>query len=192
MNELQNAMTVTAQRAGEVSETARIAIVDAYDPATFSVKVRVQPSNVLSGWIPVASCFVGNGWGMLAAPSIGDMVRVDFQEGDLNAGVMGAGFFNDIDRPPSVQAGEFLLKHASGSLLKFNNDGTVSLVSAGALNTSAPVWNHAGPVNIVGDLKVTGDITDRSGTQSRTVAGLRTIYNTHTHVGSSAIPNQTA
>ncbi len=74
------------------------------------------------------------------------------------------------------------LVHKSGSLLKFHNDGTVELHAATAINSSAPQWTHTGPMTINdGDLKVQGDITDRYATQSRTVNGMRSVYNGHTH-----------
>ncbi|CAN7329873.1 phage baseplate assembly protein V [Variovorax sp. LjRoot84] len=129
MKDFENAMAVAAQRAGDAKQNSRHGVVDAYDPNTFSVKVRLQPSGVLTGWIPIASCFVGNGWGLFAAPTIGDAVQIDCQEGELNAGAMTGSFFNDEDRPLSVPSGEFWLKHKSGSLLKFLNNGDVELVT---------------------------------------------------------------
>lgn len=192
MNELQNAMTVAAQRAGDARESTRLAIVDAYDPDTYSVKVKLQPSGVLTGWIPVASCFVGNGWGLFAGPSIGDMVQVDCQEGDIDAGMMTGAIFNDIDRPLPVPSGDFWLVHKSGSMLKFHGDGSIDLVAATAINSSAPVWNHAGPMNVtglvtvVGALRATGEITDFYMTQSYSMRSFRLLYNSHTHLENGA------
>nr|WP_214692541.1 phage baseplate assembly protein V [Variovorax paradoxus] len=123
-------MAVAAQRAGDAKQNTRHGVVDAYDPATFSVKVKLQPSGVLSGWIPIKSLYVGNGWGLFAAPTIGDSVQIDCQEGGLDAGVMAGSFFNDVDRPLPVPSGEFWLKHKSGSLLKFLNNGDVELETA--------------------------------------------------------------
>ncbi|MEJ7685617.1 MAG: phage baseplate assembly protein V [Variovorax sp.] len=146
-------MSVAAQRAGDAKQGARHAIVDAYDPNTFSVKVRLQPSNVLSGWIPIASCYVGNSWGLFAAPTIGDAVQIDCQEGELNASAMTGSFFNDEDRPLAVPSGEFWLKHMSGSLLKFLNSGDVELVASRDL--LATVGRNAS-VTAVGLVSVTG------------------------------------
>ena len=130
MRDMENAMAVAAQRAADDKQSARHGVVDAYDPNSFSVKVRLQPSNVLTGWIPIQSCYVGNGWGLFAAPTIGDAVQVDCQEGELNAGVMVGSFFNDQDRPLQVPSGEFWLQHKSGSFLKFLNNGDVSVHTA--------------------------------------------------------------
>ena len=37
-----------------------------------SARVLIQPGNVLSGWLPVLSQWVGNGWGMICPPTPGD------------------------------------------------------------------------------------------------------------------------
>lgn len=180
-------MTVASQRASDDTQKTRMGIVDAYDPDKYAVKVRLQPSGVLSGWIPIASCYVGNGWGLFAAPTIGDSVRVDAQEGDIDAGTMGGSFFNDVDRPLSVPSGEFWLQHKTGSFLKFLNNGDVSVHTArdliadvggkatvtvagtaditvgGTMTTTAPQWNHNGPVSINGTLSVKYQITGTGG-----------------------------
>lgn len=180
-------MTVAAQRASDDTQKTRMGIVDAYDPDKYAVKVRLQPSGVLSGWIPIASCYVGNGWGLFAAPTIGDSVRIDAQEGDIDAGTMGGSFFNDVDRPLSVPSGEFWLQHKTGSYLKFLNNGDVSVHTArdliadvgrnvqatvagdaniavtGTISSSATQWNHTGPVAINGTLSVKYQITGTGG-----------------------------
>ncbi|MGJ7529861.1 phage baseplate assembly protein V [Variovorax sp. GB1P17] len=187
MKALLNSMAVAAQRAGDDVQKTRMGIVDAYDPNTFSVKVKLQPSGVLSGWIPIASCYVGNGWGLFAAPTVGDSVRIDAQEGDIDAGTMGASFFNDVDRPLPVPSGEFWLQHKTGSFLKFLNNGDVSVHTArdliadvgrnvqatvagdaniavtGTITSSATQWNHTGPVFINGTLNVKYQIVGTGG-----------------------------
>ncbi len=189
MRGLLNAMRLQAQ-SGQLAHT-RIGTVSAYNPANYCAKVMIQPENVETGWLPVLSPWIGNGWGMFAPPTIGDLVEVQYQEGDFDAGMICLRFFNDADRPLSVPSGEFWLVHQSGSSLKFHNDGTVQLISIGTLTSSAPQWNHTGPVNITGTLHTTGDITtdtnvtatlniaDQAG--AKTMAGMRTAYNSHTH-----------
>lgn len=160
---MQNAMAVAAQRSADERQHVRAGIVDSYDPATYSVKVKFLPNGVTSGWIPIASAFVGTGWGMQAGPAIGDMVTVVCLEGDLSSGIVVGGLFNDQDRPMPVPSGEMWIQHASGSLLKFLNDGTVQLVAATSIESTAPAWNHIGPVNIEGALTVKNRITGTGG-----------------------------
>lgn len=161
MKDFENAMAVAAQRAGDEKQSARHGVVDAYDPNTFSVKVRLQPSGVLSGWIPIKSLYVGNGWGLFAAPTIGDSVQIDCQEGGLDAGVMAGSFFNDVDRPLPVPSGEFWLQHQSGSFLKFKNNGDVEVNTARDLlatvgrDLTATAGRHTS-VTATGNIAMTG------------------------------------
>lgn len=200
MQGILNAMRLQANLAENNKKSTKIGIVTSYNDATYSVKVKLQPMDIETGWLPITSDYVGNGWGIFSPPSIGNMVKVDFQEGSINAGVVSGLFFNNVERPLKCPSGSLWLVHKSGSKLKFNNDGTVELVSAGTLTSTAPQWNHTGNVNvngnvnIVGNETVTGDITDNTATQARTIANMRTIFNIHTHSdpqgGNVSTPNQ--
>lgn len=214
MDGMANMMRREATRAMAQIALTRVGTVSNYDPATYSAKVRIQPEDVETGWLPIASPWVGNGWGLFAAPKVGDVVEVRFQEGGKGAGMIGLRHFGDALRPLSVPSGEFWLQHESGSFLKFRNDGSVELHAAGDLNAtvggqanltvtgnvvaSAPQFNLTGDVNIDGDVTVdgeiyaTGDITDLDGIDG-TVGHIREVYNTHTHPtpsGTSGAPNE--
>lgn len=138
MQGLLNAMRLQAMLAGGSRVSTLMGTVKGYNPANYCAKVMIQPENIESGWLPIASPWVGNGWGMAAPPTDGDVVTVVCQEGDINAGIISLRLFGDNARPPSVQSGgtttyapsgEFWLVHQSGSLLKFHNDGSVELTS---------------------------------------------------------------
>ena len=121
---------------------------------------------------------------MFAPPTPGDMVEVQFQEDNFEAGFIVGRFYNDSDRPLDVPAGEFWLVHKSGSFLKFHNDGTVELNCIGTLTSTAPQWNHAGPVHVTGDMTVTGNIVatiDISDHTNKSMSNMRTTYNGHSH-----------
>lgn len=185
MRHLLNAQKSSAQQATQGRAATRHGIVTSYDPNTYAVKVTLQPDNVVTGWIPLKSAWVGSGWGLFCPPSIGDAVEVDFQEYDGGVGSVGLRFFNDVDRPLPCPSGEFWLVHKSGSLLKFSNNGNVQLHSAGDLsasvagnanvavigniNSSAAQWDHTGHVTVNGNVvingteKVTGKITGEGG-----------------------------
>jgi phage baseplate assembly protein gpV len=153
---LMNQMRRAAQEAGSSQAVTRHGVVTSYDPGTYAVKVELQPDGTLTGWIPLKSPWVGNGWGMFCPPSIGDLVEVDFQEDDGGVGSAGWRFYNDEDRPLPCPAGEFWLVHKDGALLKFHAGGNVEL-HATTLNTSADAWNHSGPLTVTGgDIKADG------------------------------------
>lgn len=133
---LLSAMRAQAQLAGRARTATRTGLVDSYDPATYAVKVRLQPDDKMTGWLPLLSPWVGNGWGLFAPPTIGDMIEVHFSEDDPNAAAAGQRFYNDTDRPLPCPTNEFWLVHKSGSLLKFHADGSVELHTAQDLNAS--------------------------------------------------------
>lgn len=160
MGPMLNAMRMQALRAMGDQADIRIGLVTSYEPANFSVRVQMQPDGLITGWLPLCSPWIGNGWGMFASPSVGDAVAVHFVGGDIEAGFVEGRLFNDIDRPLPVPSGEFWLVHQSGSFLKFTNDGNVSVHSAADLvatiggNLSATVAGNA-TASITGNLSVT-------------------------------------
>lgn len=156
MDSFINAMKSHAAALDGMAGQARFGLVASVDPARGTARVRLQPEDVLTGWLPVLSPWVGNGWGLVAPLSAGDQVLVVAQEGDAEHGVIvGAAF--SLQRPPPVAApGELLLRHATGTSLRLANDGTV---------------------RVQGDLHVEGDVFDRHGPLDR----LRQRYDGHTH-----------
>ena len=169
-----NVMRREAERVAGRRANARAGTVSAYDPARYTAKVVIEPDGVETGWLPVLTPWAGDGWGMFAPPSPGDTVDVHFQEAAGEAGFVSLRFFGDKTRPLPVPSGEFWLVHQSGSKLKLLNDGTVEIVSAVQINSTAPLWRHTG------DLIVTGDISDRDGAHAD-VGSLRDSYNAHHH-----------
>lgn len=164
----------------------RMGIVTSYDPNRYAVKVQIQPEGFWTGWLPLLSPWVGNGWGMFAAPSLGDAVDVHFQEGHPEAGYACLRFYNTQTRPLPCPSGEFWLVHASGSMLKFHNDGSVELTAAGVLKTSAQAWQHTGPMSMAGNITVQGSVT-----ASGDVVGAGISLDSHHHTGVQTGPSNT-
>lgn len=133
MQALINAIKGHAADTNQTAKT-RHGIVTSYDPATYSVNVELQPDKKLTGWIPLVSPWVGNGWGMFCPPSIGDAVEISFQEGDNENGVAGWRFYNDEDRPLPCPSGEFWLVHGTGTYFKLLNDGKILLNSTAEID----------------------------------------------------------
>ena len=151
----------------------RIAVVSSVDPATFTVRVIVQPEAVLSGWLPVATSWVGNGWGFACAPQPGDQVVVLWQEGDAEQGIVVGRLWSANVPPPQAPSGECWLVHSTGSYIKLQNDGSIA--------SSAGTWFHNGSI------QVAGEVSDFHGS----LAALRNDYNIHTHPPSNAPPSPT-
>ncbi len=147
-------------------------IISSYDPVNFAVKVRLQPHDVETGWLPLMSPWVGNGWGMFCAPSLGDLIDVQFLEGSAEVGFACLRWFTDSARPLNVPSGEFWLVHSSGAYLKLTNDGKVAINTAVELDAG----NLGAALHTL--------VTD----------AFMAIYNSHTHNdpqgGVSSAPNQ--
>ena len=168
MKALLNANRLQAQRAMASVVTSRVGSITSYDPNTFTARVQLQPDSEISGWMPVSSAWIGNGWGMFAPPNIGDLVDVVYINGDLQAGTIVARFYNQQNQPIAVPSGEFWLVHKSGAFFKLLNAGgltlsdgkgaTVTLNGDGTITSAASNWIHTGNVTIDGNLAVsTGD-----------------------------------
>lgn len=149
--------------------TTRHGTIDGYDPANHAVRVKLQPDGTLTDWMPLKSAWIGNGWGLMLAPSIGDAVEVDFQEADGGVGSVGWRFYNDSERPLSVPSGEAWLVHASGASIKLTTDGKITLTDPSG---TVLALSNDGKVRITGDLIVSGDVT-----------GNGTSLHTHKHSG---------
>ena len=75
MEGLFNAIRAQGALQDGQSGQARCGIVQSFDPATYCAKVTLQPENVLTGWLPIATAWVGAGWGLAAPPSPGAPAR---------------------------------------------------------------------------------------------------------------------
>lgn len=176
-NQLANMSRMQSDLQGQDKAQSRSGIVSSYDPNRHAVKVMMQPENVeLVGWIPVSAPGVGNGFGVLVGPNIGDMVQVTFNEGSERAPRVTARFFSNTNPPVVVQSGETWIVHKSGSTVKLTNDGKVTLIDKAG---SSVVMNGDGTgvmtfasgltvnanTKIVGTLLVTKTITGQGGIQ---------------------------
>ncbi|MBV8656628.1 MAG: phage baseplate assembly protein V [Burkholderiales bacterium] len=153
---LVNRMREEAQRS-DGKMMSRAGIVTAYNPNTYSVKVDLkptagQPPQLETDWLPVASHWTGNGWGMFSPPTIGDQVNVLFLEGDVDTGYVVQHFFDQQHAPLAVPSGEYWLVHKSGTFQKLVNTGDMDINTNAALNVT--VGSNA-TININGNATVT-------------------------------------
>jgi phage baseplate assembly protein gpV len=159
---------------------ARFGLVSSFDPNAYAARVMLQPENVLSGWLPIVSAWVGAGWGLAAPLTPGDQVLVIAQEGSAEHGVIIGAVWSVMDTPLPAPAGELWLRHQTGSVLKLLNDGTIFM--------------SATTVNITGNLVVSGNISDQAGARG-TLAALRAAHDNHTHAdpqgGATGLPSVT-
>lgn len=127
------------------------ALVKSVDPNKYMAKVEFQPYGLTSGWLPIGSIAAGPGWGFFHLPPLDTLVTVGFLGGDINNGRVMFAYSNGTDIPPAgIKQGEFLLQHTSGSLLHFDVDGNVNMVTSGDLTAT-----------VQGDVQISsqGDLT---------------------------------
>lgn len=139
----------------------RDGIVSSYDPNRFAVKVRLQPDDIETGWLPIRVAQAGNGWGVYAAPAIGDLATVEFLEGDDLVGRVSGFLPNDVDQPPAVPSGELWLVHKAGAFIKLLTDGTLHIEAAAGIQSQGP-WTHTGTLHTTGMVTSESDITDHT------------------------------
>lgn len=156
MQRIIEQIKLQAAMVGNSSVRTRMGTVSSYDPDGYCCKVVIQPEGTETGWLPIATPWCGNGWGLMVPVSVGDEVDVHFDDGDLGAGFVSSRFFNDVDRPLHAESGVFYLIHKSGSALKFNNDGSVDVAVSADLR--ATVGGNA-TIHVTGKTAWTSDGT---------------------------------
>ena len=199
-----NLMRLQASMVNNGRSSTALGTVIGYDQTNYYVNVQLSPANPIdpssqalsTGWIPLFSPWVGNGWGFFAAPNIGDIVEIHFQEGSQQASYAGMRCFQmgqNLEVPPS----ECWLVHETGAYIKMLTSGEIDIVSG---VTGSPPINitSTGLVNITGaNVNVSGTVKlgNLSGTLTSLLTGAAmSIYNTHTHPqqggGNTSIPTQ--
>ena len=150
MDHLLNIIRREALRVLGTRATVQAATVSSYDPANHAAKVLYQPENTESGWLPVGSLGVGNGFGVYFAPNVGDQVMVHFLNGQREAGVIGPRLYSDADRPLNVPAGELWLMQSPTCGIKLQGGDAITVIGA-TLNASI---TGDGTITVGGDLGV--------------------------------------
>jgi phage baseplate assembly protein gpV len=176
---LQNHQRLQALMAAGQLAAPKKGLVTSYDPENYAVKVKLQPSDIETGWLPIVTLMAGQGWGVYFGPAIGDQAAVAFEDGSVEAGFCLGFLPSDEDKPPKVPSGEGWIVSSSEAFLKLLPDGVIGMKAPGGLNIEADVV-------VTGDLTTTGDITDLHGDNSVTVGQLRDAYNEHHHEGVTA------
>lgn len=194
MQDFLNIARREAERVMSRLARPKTGIVTSYDPDNYSAKVRLQPEDVETGWLPIRTPWAGNSWGMFCPPSPGDEVEVQFQEGGKKAPYIALRAFGDRFRPLKVPAGEFWLVDKLGNSFKFSGGKvlvngateidvttpTVNINCSVAVNVTVPDFNLTGNLNVTGNIVATGDISDLSN-GSGTLNHIRSVFNSHVH-----------
>ena len=148
MADLEDIIMRCVQRfmTGRYSE--RHGLVTSYDPMNYLAKVTFMPEGQESGWLPIETGHIGNGYGIAVGletgdgKSTGDQVVVRFQEGDFESGKIVQRVHSDADKPPPVQSGEMVMWTKWGQKISFSKDGTLTF-QTGQMTGQDPGDNSA-------------------------------------------------
>lgn len=171
---LRSNVAQLAQMSARGFAPPKLGIVSSFDgrPGRYAVKVRLQPEDVETGWLPIILLLAGQAWGVYAAPSVGDQALVVYQEGDVATGLCLGFLPSDEDPPPEVESGEI-------HLIAKDGEASIVLKPDGSI-TSKGTWTHEGPFHATEDITSDADVIDQAGVAlSETVES----YNAHHHGG---------
>lgn len=96
-------------------------------------------------------------------------------------------------RPKDLAEGEVVLYDTHGNFIKLQADGKIIIRSFLNVTIEAPNVTLTGNLQVNGNITANGNIKDLNTGSGRSMASMRTIYNTHTHpeTGSTTTsPNQ--
>lgn len=185
--------------------------IASFDPASYAVKVifpalqDVDNNPILSGWLPLGSGWVGNGFGAFfhphggatfEHPNQGEEVVVVVAEREQGVSAIANLLFNDTMQPPAAntQPGDYLLRHESGSFLHFKSTGDVHLTTQHDLIATV---GHDADVMAVNSANVTSPAINlgNGGTLEQLLNDhAKGTFNGHTHTdpqgGVTSSPNQ--
>jgi phage baseplate assembly protein V len=188
---LFNVMRMQASLASNAISQMRIGTISSYDPATYSVKVLLKPDDTESEWLPLLTPMSGNSWGIYAPPQLGDCAVIGYQEGDKESGFIIGHFFNDVDRPESVESGEIQIINKIGTKIILKKNGDIEInCSTQNITATCTEFTINGKLHVTGDINSDAQVIDYKSSMD----GMRTIYNSHTHPdpqgGNTSPPNQ--
>lgn len=161
MQQLFNMIRLQSAMANNSKNVTSLGQVVSYNPVDMLVIVELYPSMngqpaLQTGWIPLFSPWVGNGWGIVCAPNIGDIITVEYQEGSVQNAFATMRCFTTNNRASGggfpaggVPSGQFWLVDGTGSIINLTNDQKITIstkmeidiIAAQTINVSAPTVN---------------------------------------------------
>lgn len=113
----------------------RHALVTSYDPKTYLSKISFQPECQESGWLPIETGHIGDGYGIAIGltpgdgKETGDQVIVRFQEGDIESGKIVQRVHSDKEKPPTAQSGEMIIYTSGKKIVISDNKGKSAVLT---------------------------------------------------------------
>lgn len=93
--------------------------------------------NLRSDWAPVTSVMAGAGRGVFFMPEVDDQVLVAFQHGKFEHPVVVGFMWNGVDRPPTDEPRERMIRSRNGHTIRFLDSTPASGDQGGIVITDA-------------------------------------------------------
>jgi phage baseplate assembly protein gpV len=87
------------------ADLGRVTDIHPADPDNYSCSVQLRDSGIMLKRVPVATPKLG----LASIPAIGDLVLVEFIGGEIDAPVIIGSLYNNEDRPPKNDDGQWVL-----------------------------------------------------------------------------------
>jgi len=102
-------------------------VFDSYDKETHSIKLKLQPYDHLTGWIPIGTGLVGDSFGLALGPAKDDQFVIGFRNGDRAVPYVKGRVFSDKQKPPQVESGEISLSNKDKTKVFFDKDNNLTI-----------------------------------------------------------------
>lgn len=153
---------------------SRLAVVVATRPHTadddgnnYEVDVRLKHEDLELRRVPVAVSHLG----FAASPRTGDLVLVEFVDGDLAQPLIVGTFYHAASRPPLFADGEVVIEHrlpdGTRNELRFSMDGTVRIT----VKDKVTLTVSEDGIELVGNVTIRGDLRVESSGGATTISG---------------------
>ncbi len=164
-----------------------IGIVVARDPDKHRARVQFPDhDNMVSAWLPVGVQTSAGDYDYWL-PDLQTQVACLMDE-NYEFGVVLCAIYSDADLPPVTGKDLYYRRFKDGTIIQYdrashkltaNVQGTVDLVATGDITSTSPLWTHNGNLKVNGHVVASGNVADANG--AKTMAGMRDVFNTHTH-----------
>lgn len=132
-----------------ISQQARTCFgtVTGVNPNNATVKLRLEQfeeeggPQIITGWLPVQSAAIGNGWGFVWMPSVGDQAIAVPDSGSAENLIVTGFVYSTAQLPPAAPAGEMWMVHQTGTAIKMTNAGNLVLSAEVEISLTAAGHN---------------------------------------------------
>ena len=120
--------------------TYKAFVTDREDPLHYGrlklVIPNVTGAQVLNYWAYPCNCYAGKGYGAQVIPQKGDLVWVEFEQGNTRRPLWKFGYFGLDEKPEALKDyDKYWFKTPKGNLIEFDDTkGTISLTSANGVS----------------------------------------------------------